>query len=908
MQKGGLRIYLEPPFLSTTDIAGNVVKNLSTGEIYCYNAYDEVVSYTDAEGNVTKVVYDAQGNVASTTDALDNSTSYTYRKDGLLTEIKDASGAVTLYEYNNKGLVSKETDALGTVTTYEYDNENRPVKVVTPDGTVTEYSYNTDGSVTRVTATKANGESETLNYLYALDGSLTASISNSDILEYTYNNRGSVASVTKNNNHQVKLTYDGNGNMTRLEELTKGVTESVTNYAYDNRGYLTKVSSEEGTLVTYISRADGLLEQVTDGVGNVTKYQYDQKKQVTGLTITAEDGSVLYSEKNTYDKNGSLLTQSISGTGYDAESLAYTYDALDRLLSETNKGVTTTYTYDSMGNRLTKISGDVTTAYTYDLCNKLLSETTGEEETTYSYDALGNLTEKVSSAGATTYAYDALNQLIKVTNPDGTWQSNTYDASGIRFMITENGITTEFINFNGLVLSGYDKTGEQTEHYYYGNSLIAAEDAQNAETALYYYLTNSHGDVIGLTDTYGTLTETYRYDAFGTLTSIQSLNENGELTEAEKVLSRFLYAGEQLDNTTGLYYLRARQYDTVLGRFTQEDTYLGDGRNLYVYVRNNPLKYVDPSGHCGKGLGYDIDERINQYYINGSLSAEENRDEYFRAKEAWDNSYYGRLQNSLENDLAGSIRDYAKGFSARASELFFFDLLYEPSAVQHEEAFQEGQQFCESLYICLALQSMGIGPTGSSCGSNSIPGGTSGSTQVIIPQGGNSSVLVIIPNTYPVTAQGDTILAPVPLNGDLRSLLNQKQDKVISAEELPDAASAVKLAGSDIRHLNGSIAELQGYYIATQNGEVGIQAPGVVTASGPDYITYDPESQTINVWDAKYSSSGKWPNSVQGFKSEKWLDEVEEAINNLDDLDLKNEILDAFKNNRIDWQIFKWPQ
>ncbi|MBP3569144.1 MAG: RHS repeat protein, partial [Lachnospiraceae bacterium] len=362
-----MRIYLEPPFLSTTDIAGNVVKNLSTGEIYCYNAYDEVVSYTDAEGNVTKVVYDAQGNVASTTDALDNSTSYTYRKDGLLTEIKDASGAVTLYEYNNKGLVSKETDALGTVTTYEYDNENRPVKVVTPDGTVTEYSYNTDGSVTRVTATKANGESETLNYLYALDGSLTASISNSDILEYTYNNRGSVASVTKNNNHQVKLTYDGNGNMTRLEELTKGVTESVTNYAYDNRGYLTKVSSEEGTLVTYISRADGLLEQVTDGVGNVTKYQYDQKKQVTGLTITAEDGSVLYSEKNTYDKNGSLLTQSISGTGYEAESLTYTYDALDRLLSETNKGVTTTYTYDSMGNRLTKISGDVTTAYTYDL-------------------------------------------------------------------------------------------------------------------------------------------------------------------------------------------------------------------------------------------------------------------------------------------------------------------------------------------------------------------------------------------------------------------------------------------------------------------------------------------------------------------------------------------------------------
>ena len=94
------------------------------------------------------------------------------------------------------------------------------------------------------------------------------------------------------------------------------------------------------------------------------------------------------------------------------------------------------------------------------------------------------------------------------------------------------------------------------------------------------------------------MTKTYGYDAFGTLTEIRSLNAEGVLAEAETALSRFLYAGEQYDAVTGLYYLRARQYDTVAGRFTQEDTYLGDGRNLYVYVQNNPLKYVDPSGYC----------------------------------------------------------------------------------------------------------------------------------------------------------------------------------------------------------------------------------------------------------------------------------------------------------------------
>ena len=101
------------------------------------------------------------------------------------------------------------------------------------------------------------------------------------------------------------------------------------------------------------------------------------------------------------------------------------------------------------------------------------------------------------------------------------------------------------------------------------------------------------------------MTETYTYDAFGTLTYIQSLNEEGVLAQTDTALSRFLYAGEQYDEVSGLYYLRARRYDTTVGRFTQEDTYLGDGRNLYVYVQNNPLKYVDPSGYSTKNLGYE---------------------------------------------------------------------------------------------------------------------------------------------------------------------------------------------------------------------------------------------------------------------------------------------------------------
>ena len=65
----------------------------------------------------------------------------------------------------------------------------------------------------------------------------------------------------------------------------------------------------------------------------------------------------------------------------------------------------------------------------------------------------------------------------------------------------------------------------------------------------------------------------------------------------EETENRFRYTGEQFDAITKQYYLRARFYNPVIARFTQEDTYRGAGLNLYAYCANNPVGYVDPSGH-----------------------------------------------------------------------------------------------------------------------------------------------------------------------------------------------------------------------------------------------------------------------------------------------------------------------
>lgn len=79
----------------------------------------------------------------------------------------------------------------------------------------------------------------------------------------------------------------------------------------------------------------------------------------------------------------------------------------------------------------------------------------------------------------------------------------------------------------------------------------------------------------------------YQYDTFGNL-----------LKHKENLTNRILYTGQQYDQETGQCYLRARYYNPVVGRFLQEDTYRGDGLNLYTYCANNPVVYFDPSGHA----------------------------------------------------------------------------------------------------------------------------------------------------------------------------------------------------------------------------------------------------------------------------------------------------------------------
>ncbi|MCX4299532.1 MAG: hypothetical protein OSJ73_21370, partial [Lachnospiraceae bacterium] len=113
---------------------------------------------------------------------------------------------------------------------------------------------------------------------------------------------------------------------------------------------------------------------------------------------------------------------------------------------------------------------------------------------------------------------------------------------------------------------------------------LVASDAESART-YYHYASNEMGSITHVVEE-DQVRNHYEYDVWGNATTCEETIEN-----------RFRFNGQQYDPITQQYYLRARFYNPVIGRFTQEDTYRGDGLNLYAYCANNPVYYVDPSGN-----------------------------------------------------------------------------------------------------------------------------------------------------------------------------------------------------------------------------------------------------------------------------------------------------------------------
>ena len=92
------------------------------------------------------------------------------------------------------------------------------------------------------------------------------------------------------------------------------------------------------------------------------------------------------------------------------------------------------------------------------------------------------------------------------------------------------------------------------------------------------------GNIVALIDTSGNVVESYRYTAFGEKQAADTLNPWG-------------FASKRFDKETGFVYFGRRYYDPEIGRWTTTNpANYANGPNLYAYVHNRPLIYINHDG------------------------------------------------------------------------------------------------------------------------------------------------------------------------------------------------------------------------------------------------------------------------------------------------------------------------
>jgi RHS repeat-associated protein len=337
----------------------------------------------------------------------------------------------------------------------------------------------------------------------------------------------------------VGYTYDAAG---RRTSMTVAGQSSVT-YAYDNANRLTQITQGSST-VTYAYDAAGRRTSGTLPNGVVGEYAYDGAYRLTSITYKQNGTTVLGDLTYEYDKNGRRTK--VGGS--------YARSGIPQAISST--------------------------AY-----NAANHQTTFADKT-LTYDNNGNLQTIVDPSGTTTYTWNARNQLVGIGGP-GVNASFVYDAFGRREKKTINGSLIEFL------YDGADPVQETSGATILANvlsgagvdELITRTDAGTGATST--FLTDALGSSVALANASGVVQTEYTYEPFGKTSFAGSSNS-----------SSYQYTGRENDST-GLYYYRARYYHPALQRFISEDPlgFAAGDPNLYAYTGNSPTNFTDPSGN-----------------------------------------------------------------------------------------------------------------------------------------------------------------------------------------------------------------------------------------------------------------------------------------------------------------------
>ncbi len=575
-------------------------------------------------GRLSTTIYDSNSRVVASIDPLGNRASYAYDAVGRQVRAINAMGKVTTSLYDAAGRPVASINALGSRTSQVYDAASQQLAGIDPRSNRTSYAYDATGHLTRMTDPVGNRTT----YQYDAAGRQALRTNGRGLrTSYLYDATDRLTGQKYQDGTRATMTYDAVGRRTALNDWTGRTSSSyeadgrlirVINpaglritYGYDTVGQQLRMIAPGGGLFTYVYDAAGRARRLINPEGQVTSwsydaagrvtvnrlangtrasYSYDDVGQILRLSNLKSNGMTLSSFDYKYDKAGNR-TRVVEANGV---VVTWTYDSIDQLTSERRSGANgyaITYTYDAAGNRLTKWNGSVRSTYVYDAANQLTRYQEPGGYTTSVYDGAGNMAITRSfSSQRTTYSWDNDNRLTKVKLPSGTINTIAYNSDGQRVQKQDSSGTAKHVWDRQNVLLETDGNNIVQVAYTLELAEYGKLISQNRGSMTSYYHFDGLGSTDRLSDSSGTVTDSYGYGAFG-----EVVPGSGD------TINPYKYGGQSeyyYDLDTALCYLRARYYDPTRGRFLSRDSLglVSSDANIYCYVRNNPILLIDPSG------------------------------------------------------------------------------------------------------------------------------------------------------------------------------------------------------------------------------------------------------------------------------------------------------------------------
>lgn len=573
-------------------------------ERFEFDQADNLIAVERPDSSVLRYRYDSQGRKLENRSPRGAVTRFAYTASGKLAELTDPLGAVTRFAYDREDRLIEREDPLGIRSSFEYDEVGHMVQAAAPTGETISAEYDASGRRTAVIAPLGGRRT------YARDA-LGRVVRETDPLGRAtlneYDAAGQLTRTTNARGQEIRNAYDPAGRLIRVEtpsaawthrydangnilETTEDSGETTVS-SFDALDRRTSRTDENGYTVSYECDAAGNLTALIYPDGDRVEYEYDELDRLVRVLDWAGSETTY-----TYDSDGNLVEESLP----DGSRVDYDYDLAGQLLEKLDRSADGSilfdvyHVYDARG---LPVREDIVVTplavsppleslrLTYDVADQIATVNDAPVE----YDADGNLTALPLNGGTRVFTYDETNQLVGVDS-----DRNEYDADGLRVSTTRGGRVRHFVWDVGFrrqrLLEERDGNGDLIARYVHGRGLISRHDSSgNVQT----YHFDSRGSTVALTSETGGITDRYAYDSYG-----RRLAHRGSTEQP------FTYGGREsvVDDDNGLYFMKARDYDSNLMRFLQRDP---DPRmsmldpatlNLYAYARGNPVLYLDSDG------------------------------------------------------------------------------------------------------------------------------------------------------------------------------------------------------------------------------------------------------------------------------------------------------------------------